>query len=147
MKIRKSLHVSAFTFIALNLVKKEAVLHIFLIMWTMQRELYKTGNRYSFPVVKGRKLNVRRTFNVRPVSTGSNAEHFLRKIMEILYPALSWKLEESALILGKKVLILVIYRLNFSFKTQFLSFYWRQSLKFFPVWPFVFVFLMNIKVS
>ena len=61
-------------------------------------------------------------------------------------PALSWKLEESALILGKKVLILIIYRINFSFKIEKLSgFSCRKSSKFFPVRPLVF-FLMNIKV-
>ena len=61
-------------------------------------------------------------------------------------PALSWKLEESALILGKKVLILIIYRINFLLKIQFLGFSSRKSSKFFPVRPFIFLFLMNIKV-
>ena len=61
-------------------------------------------------------------------------------------PALSWKLEKSALILGKKVLILIIYRINFLLKIQFLGFSCRKSSKFFPVRPFIFLFLMNIKV-
>ena len=38
-------------------------------------------------------------------------------------PALFQKLEKSALILGKNALIVVIYRLNFSFKMQFLRVY------------------------
>ena len=46
--------------------------------------------------------------------------------------SLSLKLEESALILGKSVLILIIYRSNFSFKMQFLSFSWRKNPKFSP---------------
>ena len=52
----------------------------------------------------GRKLNVHKTFSFCPVSMGSNAEYFFRKIMETLMvsPALSEKLEESIPILGKK---------------------------------------------
>ena len=63
----------------LNLVEKEAVLHIFLIMVTMKRELYEIGNRYNLPVDTGRKLNVHMTFNFRPVSVGFNAEHFFQE--------------------------------------------------------------------
>ena len=55
----------------------------------------------------------------------------------------NWK--KVLLFWGKKALILVIYRLNFSLKMQFLSFSWRKSPKFLRVWSFVFVFLMNIK--
>ena len=55
----------------------------------MYRELYETTDITS-PVDTGRKLNVHKTFrrrpgrafNLRPVSTGSNTEHFLRKITE-----------------------------------------------------------------
>ena len=48
-------------------------------------------------------MNANKTFNLRPMATGSNVEHFLRKIMETMVsPAFCWKLEESAFILGKE---------------------------------------------
>ena len=50
------------------------------------------------------------------------------------------KIGRKCSFLGKKVLILIIYRINFSFKMQFLSFSWRKSQKIFPVLPFIFLF-------
>ena len=49
-----------------------------------------------------------------------------------LSTSVSWKLEESALILEKSVLILIIYRLKFSFKISHLSFSRRKNPIFFP---------------
>ena len=46
-----------------------------------------------------------------------------------------WKLKNWKKVLWfweKSVLILIIYRSNFSFKMQFLSFSWRKNPKFFP---------------
>ena len=61
-----------------------------------------------------------------------------------VYPALFQKLKKSALILRKNVLIVVIYKLNFSFKMQSLRVSRRKNRRFMPVGSF---FLVFIKVS
>ena len=76
MKIRKRLQVLAFTFIALNLVEK-AVLQFFLIMVHYVKRALRNRQQTTSPVVLF-------TFNLRPVYTRFNAEHFLRKIIETL---------------------------------------------------------------
>ena len=62
-------------------------------------------------------------------------------------PTLFQKLEESTLILGKNVLIVVICRLNFSFKMQFLRVSKRKNWRFYPVGPFFLVFHMVVYQS
>ena len=97
MKIRKKLLASAFSFITLKLVEKDA-LHFFFIMVEYVKRALRNRQQTTAPVDTGRKLNVHKTFrkcpgrllkvlftfNLRPVSTGSNAEHLLRKIMETI---------------------------------------------------------------
>ena len=68
-------------------------------------------------------------------------------------PAFFQKLEKSALILGKTALIVVIYRLNFSFKMQFLRVSRNKSGDFslrgkisFSCCTWLFLLYMNIKV-
>ena len=56
-----------------------------------------------------------------PITTDIEEEVSFSQLEGEVSPTLSWKLEESALILRKSVLILVIFELNFSFKMQFLS--------------------------
>ena len=57
-------------------------------------------------------------------------------------PALFWKLEKIALILGNNALIAVIYGLNFSFKVQFLK--GSRSKKNFLARPSFFLLYMII---
>ena len=52
-------------------------------------------------------------------------------------------MEKSALILGK-IIIVVIYVLNFLFKVQFLRVYRRKGWRLYPVGPFFFVLLMIV---
>ena len=136
----------------------------------MYRELYETTD-ITFPVDTGRKLKVHKTFRRRPgrllnilmcvqftscvygvqrrAFFKENHENTKRINFQFHYCKFSKQrnfilfITSSAL----KVLILIIYRINFSFKMQFLGFSWRKSSKFFPVRPLVFLFLMNIKVS
>ena len=107
MKIRNRLQASAFSFIGLNLVER-AALHIFLIMvYYVKRALQNrqhitslvdTGRKLdvhkTFGRRPGRLLNILFTFNLRPVSMVSNAEHFLRKIMETLKDQFSVSLSQ-----------------------------------------------------
>ena len=87
----------AFSFIALTLVEK-AALHICLIMVDYVKRALRNRQQITSHVDTGRKLNVHKTirkrpghllnvlctFNLRPVSKGFKAEHFLRKAMETL---------------------------------------------------------------
>ena len=87
----------AFSFIALTLVEK-AALHISLIMVDYVKRALRNRQQITSHVDTGRKLNVHKTirkrpgrllnvlctFNLRPVSKGFKAEHFLRKAMETL---------------------------------------------------------------
>ena len=52
------------------------------------------------------------------------------------------KLDKSVLTWRKNTLIAVISGLNFSFKTQLLTVFWRKSEEFFPMAPFFFVLYM-----
>ena len=94
MKITKKLQASAFSSTALNLVEK-AVLHILLIMVEYVKRALRNRQHITSPLDTGRKLNLHKTFtrrllnvlftfNLRPVYMGSNAEHFLWKIMGTL---------------------------------------------------------------
>ena len=113
MKIKKRLQASSFSFITLNLVEK-AVLHI--IMADYVKSAIGNKLQITFPV------DTLFTFNLRPVSRGSNTENLLRKIMETLKRSIFGftiaNLVNKGILyfLPYLLLILVTYGLNFSFK-------------------------------
>ena len=135
----------------------------------MYWELYET-TEITFPVDTGRKLKVHKTFRRRPgrllnilmcvqftscvygvqrwAFLKENHENTKRINFQFHFCKFSKQRNFTLFIISSalEVLILIIYRINFSFKMQFLGFSWRKSSKFFPVRPLVFLFLMNIKV-
>ena len=135
----------------------------------MYRELYETTD-ITFPVDTGCKLKVHKTFRRRPgrllnilmcvqftscvygvqrwAFLKENHENTKRINFQFHFCKFSKQRNFTLFIISSalEVLILIIYRINFSFKMQFLGFSWRKSSKFFPVRPLVFLFLMNIKV-
>ena len=48
-------------------------------------------------------------------------------------PWLFWEIEKSALILGKKALIVSIFEMKFSFEMRFWQYLGEKTPKFFPV--------------
>ena len=135
----------------------------------MYRQLYETTDKTP-PVDTGRKLNVHKTFRRRPerllnilmcvqfTSCVYGAQrralfkenHGNTKRTNFQFHHCKFSKQRNFILFitssALEVLILIIYRINFSFKMQFLGFSWRKSSRFFPVRPLFFLFLMNIKV-
>ena len=143
MKTRKRLQASAFSFIALNLVERSCFTHFLnygglckerstkqatdiFQRRALPRKIMETLKRsiFSFPIAN----LVSKGILYFVITKDAQLEGGKGEVSS----SLSLKLEESALILGKSVLILIIYRSNFSFKMQFLSFSWRKNPKFSP---------------